>query len=111
MACTLLPRGPRTMPSTYTLWLLSDTSSEGVLMVPELQAGVLGRGVIAEDESEIQAFLATHGMPSQIVANLWLSVSRARQADARLFRVPATVLKPKELVGSLIKIVMTAHRK
>jgi hypothetical protein len=100
------------MPS-YTLWALSEPQGLDLLLVPEQADGSLGDPAYTSDAEggDIRTFLASQGMPAQIVANLWISVRRLRQADARLFQVPASVLKPKELAGPLVAIALRAYRK
>jgi hypothetical protein len=97
------------MPS-YTLWALAEPRAEDLLLVSEAPDGSMGQPVHVGDERAIIAFLSAHGMPAQIVANLWLAVRRLRQADARLFQVPASVLKAKELVGPLVAIALRGYR-
>ena len=100
------------MPS-YTLWALSEPQGQDLLLVGEQADGALADPVYAGDieGADIRAFLSSRGMPEQIVANLWISVRRLRQADARLFQIPASVLKPKELAGPLVAIALRAYRK
>jgi hypothetical protein len=95
----------------YSLWALSEPQGQDLLLASEQADGSLGDPVCAPDEGAIRDFLASRGMPTQIVANLWISARRLRQADVRLFQVPASVLKPKELVGPLVAIAMRAYRK
>jgi len=96
--------------SPYTLWALSEPQGQDLLLISERTDGSLDHPVLAADEAGILSFLSIGGMPTQIVANLWLSVRRLRQADPRLFQIPASVLKPKELVGPLVTVVMRAYR-
>ena len=98
------------MPA-YTLWTLSEPTGDDLLLASQRADGSLTDVVYVADESAIQRYLASAGMPDQIVSNLWLSVRRLRQAEPRLFQIPATILKPKELVGPLVSIAIRAHRR
>jgi hypothetical protein len=100
------------MPS-FTLWALSEPQGQDLLLVPQHADGSLGEPTYAGDAegADIRSFLSSQGMPEQIVANLWISVRRLRQADARLFQIPASILKPKELAGPLVAIALRAYRK
>jgi hypothetical protein len=98
------------MPS-YTLWALSEPQGQDLLLISQRADGALDEPAYAADEVAIVRFLSDRGMPSQIVANLWISVRRLRQADARLFQIPASVLKPKELIGPLVSVAVRAYRR
>jgi hypothetical protein len=96
--------------SSYTLWALSEPQGQDVLLISQQADGVLDHPVLAGDDADIRSYLSVCGMPAQIVANLWIPVRRLRQADARLFQIPASVLKPKELVDPLVAIAIRAYR-
>jgi hypothetical protein len=96
--------------TSYTLWILSEPLGSDVVLVAEAADGTLREPFFAGDENGIHKFLATNGMPSQITANVSTGVRVAREADPRLFQVPATVLKPKELIGPLVSLVLRAYR-
>jgi hypothetical protein len=105
----LLARAGPSMTS-YTLWVLSEPLGSDVVLIAEAPEGTLLEPFFAGDERGIHEFLATHGMPSQITANVSTAVRVVREADPRLFRVAATLLKPKELMGPLVKLVLRAYR-
>jgi hypothetical protein len=96
--------------TSYTLWVLSEPLGSEVLLIAEAPDGTLLAPYFAGDENGIHKFLATNGMPSQITANVSTGVRVAREADPRLFQVPATVLKPKELTGPLVSLILRAYR-
>jgi hypothetical protein len=98
--------------ASYSLWALSEPQGQDLLLVIEQAGGSLADPVYVRDVegADIRSFLSSHGMPEQIVANLWISVRRLRQADARLFQIPASVLKPKDLAGPLVAIALRAYR-
>ena len=96
--------------TSYTLWVLSEPLGSDVVLVAEAADGTLREPFFAGDEHGIRRFLAKNAMPSQITANVSSGVRVAREADARLFQVPATVLKPKELIGPLVSLLLRAYR-
>jgi hypothetical protein len=98
------------MAAAYTLWVLAEPHRSDLLLVKEESDGALGASAYVSADADIHSFFAAHGMPGQISANVWGPVRRLRQTEARLFTVPAAVLKPKELVGPLVSIALRAHR-
>ncbi len=105
----LLGRDAQSMTS-YTLWVLSEPIGADVLLVREAPDGSLAEPFFARDERGVRNFLAVNGMPKQIAANVSTAVRIVREAEPRLFQVPATVHKPKELVGLLASLVLRAYR-
>jgi hypothetical protein len=98
--------------STYTLWVVSEPLSEKeALLVVESPEGGFGQALLAKDENDVRRFLAANGMPAQISANHSAAVRVVRDAEHRLFQVPATVLKPKELTSPLASLLLRAHRR
>jgi hypothetical protein len=95
---------------SFTLWVLAEPPSSEALLVVEQADGSMDHAVVLRDDASIRRFLAQRGMPRQSVSNMWSAVRFVREAEPRLFQVPATVLKPKELVGPLIGIALRAHR-
>jgi hypothetical protein len=94
---------------SYTLWVVSDPLGQEVLLVAESPDGTFAEPRLAKDEDEVRRFLRERGMPRQIDANVAAAVRFVRQAEPRLFQVPATVLKPKELAGPLATIALRAR--
>jgi hypothetical protein len=96
--------------SSYTLWVVSDPSSNEAVLVVELPSGTMSEPVLARDGGDVRKFLAANGMPGQIAASSSQAVRVVRQAEPRLFQVPATVLKPKELMDPLASLLLRACR-
>lgn len=99
------------MAQPFSLWVLGEPHGTEVLLVAEDTAGAMEVPLLLREPASIRAFLAERGLPQQIFANLWSSVRFVRQAEQRLFQVPAAVLKPKELVGPLVVIALRGYRK
>jgi hypothetical protein len=97
--------------SPYTLWAVSDPTGSEVLLVVERPNGTLSDPSLARGDGEVRKFLASTGMPGQIAANCSTAVRIVRQAEPRLFQVPATVLKPKELMAPLAALLLDAYRR
>jgi hypothetical protein len=97
--------------STYTLWALAEPLGSEALLVAENADGEMGEPFFAQDGDGVRRFLSASGMPCQIVANASAAVRILRQAEPRLFQVPATVLKPKDLVGPLVGLVLAEYRR
>ena len=94
----------------YTLWILSEPLGSDVLLVAESADGALRGPFLARDDQSARSFLATNGMPAQILANGSTAVRVVREAEPRLFQVPASVLRPKELLGPLVKVLLRVYR-
>jgi hypothetical protein len=97
--------------SSYTLWVVSEPSGSEALLVVERPNGTLSDPFLARADGEVRRFLANTGMPGQIAANCSTAVRIVRQAEPRLFQVPATVLKPKELMDPLAALLLDAYRR
>lgn len=95
--------------SNYTLWALAEPLGSEALLVVEHADGKMGEPCFARDGEDVRSFLSAHGMPYQIVANASAAVRIVRQAEARLFQVPATVLKPKDLVGPVVALLLSEY--
>jgi hypothetical protein len=95
---------------SYTLWVVSDSVGAKALLVAESPDGAFADPILVEDQEGVRKFLRARGMPRQIDANSAAAVRLVRQAEPRLFQVPATVLKPKELAAPLAAIALGAFR-
>jgi hypothetical protein len=95
----------------YTLFVLSEPLGSEVLLAAQHADGTLAEPTVATDAASIQAFFAHKTLPVQIAANASAGVRLVREAEPRLFRVPATVLKPKELLVPLLSLVFRAHAR
>ncbi len=96
---------------TYTLWVLSEPLGHDVLLAAELGDGTLVDPTLARDPTAIHRFLAARGIPLQIAANVSTGVRLLREAEPRLFRVPASILKPKELVGPIVSLLLRGYAR
>jgi hypothetical protein len=97
--------------STYTLWALAEPLGGEAVLVCENAEGKMGEPFFAHDGDGVRMFLSANGMPYQIAANASAAVRILRQAEPRLFQIPATVLKPKDLVGPLVGLVLRGYRR
>jgi hypothetical protein len=97
--------------SSYTLWVLCEASGIEALLVVEPRDGIMSEPFLARSDADVRRFLIANGMPGQIAANSSTAVRMVRQAEARLFQVPATVLKPKELMDPLMSLLIRAYRE
>jgi hypothetical protein len=97
--------------SSYTLWALAEPLGNEALLVIENADGTMGKPYFARDGEGVRSFLSANGMPYQIVANASAAVRIVRQAESRLFQVPATVLKPKDLVGPVVLLLLGEYRR
>jgi hypothetical protein len=97
--------------STYTLWALAEALGSDALLVVESADGTMEEPSFTVDGESVRRFLSTNGMPSQIVTNASAAVRIVRQAEPRLFQVPATVLKPKDVVGPIVALLLREYRR
>jgi hypothetical protein len=97
--------------SDYTLWALAEPLGSEALLVVENAEGKMSELTFTRDGEGVRRFLAANGMPSQIVANASAAVRIVRQAESRLFHVPATELKPKDLIGPIVALLLSEYRR
>lgn len=95
---------------SFTLWVLCEPPGTDILLIAQRADGTWEMPVLGNDGDEIRAFFARRGPPSQIFANAWGAVRVVREAEAKLYQVPATVLKPRDLVGPVVAIALRALR-
>jgi hypothetical protein len=96
---------------SYTLWAVAVASRNDVVLVAGLPEEPASAAALTADDEAVRQFVAKHGMPGDILANAAIAIQRIRHAEPRLYQVPATVLKPKELVEPLATLVLRAYRR
>jgi hypothetical protein len=97
--------------TTFTLWVFSEPWRDDLLLVAELPDGTWESPLLVTDEAATTAFLAERGLPAQILSHSWSAVRRLREVDARLYQLPASILKPKELLAPLVRLAFLGYRR